>query len=314
MALQDQVLEYLESNRGEAVSGQALAELFHVSRNAVWKAVQALREMGYPIASATNRGYCLPESADLVSAAGIRAFLPEGLRGLPVHYFPCVDSTSNAAKRMALDGAPHGTCVAAEQQTAGRGRRGRSFFSPRGRGMYLSMVLRPQREIQDALLITLMAGVAVCRAVESLSAYRPQIKWVNDIFLDGKKFCGILSEAVTDFESGTVDSIVVGIGINVKTKREEFPEELREKAASLELEDLARNRLYAAVIAEMMRLAADWDRPRVLEEYRARSLMIGREIAYWKNGVQYAGCAREIDDNGNLVVEDSQGNLQVLSS
>jgi BirA family biotin operon repressor/biotin-[acetyl-CoA-carboxylase] ligase len=314
-------LLFLEQNRHKDVSGEELAQRLGVSRSAVWKAVRALRKDGYEIFAATNRGYRLAPGSDTLSEQGIRLRLPPGCASLSAAILveKSMDSTNRAAKLLALEGAAHGTLVLAEGQTGGRGRFLRPFFSPAGTGLYMSLVLRPEARGADATLITIAAAIAVCRTIKALTSFAPQIKWVNDIYLDGKKICGILTEATSDFESGGVTSVVVGIGLNYNTREDEFPPELRDRAGSLFPDGkaaISRNAFAAALVCELLRLcesgalaARDF-----LCEYRALSCVIGRMVEYTKDGACRRARAVGIDDDGRLLVEDAQGGVSALFS
>lgn len=314
MAVKEEILQILESNRGKPLSGEMLAAQFSVSRAAVWKAMQALKAEGYPIHAVSNRGYWLDARSDILSAEGIKAFLPEECREQPVLVFPVVDSTNTRGKQLAGEGASHGTAVLANAQTEGRGRRGRSFFSPADTGLYLSLILRPRQRIEDALLITVAMAVAACQAIEALSEARPQIKWVNDIYLQDKKIGGILTEAVSDFESGMVESLVVGIGLNVSTPESRFPEALRAAAGSFFPEGITRNQLAAEVICRLMQWQKNLADPRLMQEYRARFLLFGQTVSYEMNGVVRYGTVQDVNDRGNLVLRDADGAVVVLQS
>ncbi len=309
MSLKQNVITILEQNRGQAVSGQDLAERLGVSRAAVWKAVQFLKEEGWEIEAATKKGYCLRSSSDILSAEGFCAALGEHLADVTV--LPKVDSTNTLAKKMAADGSPHGTVVMAEEQTAGRGRMGRQFYSPAKTGLYMSVILHPCLPVEESLKVTVAAAVAVCRAMERMGCQSPKIKWVNDIFSHGKKVCGILTEAMGDFESGIAESIVVGIGINVKT--DDFPEELRNVAGSIGLVEGTRNALAAEIYRELMRLCQQLSAAELMEEYRRRSLVLGREISFWNHGRRCQGRVKEINDKGNLVIVTKTG-IEILQA
>lgn len=307
MPTKDALIRVLEENRNRAVSGQELADTLHITRAAVWKAVRSLQEDGYHIEAVRNRGYRLAPDTDVLSAQGVALFLPEEYRDSPVTVLPTVDSTNSAAKRLAAGGAPHRTLVLAEKQTAGRGRRGRSFYSPAETGLYMSVLLRPNSTLQDALPVTAAAAVAVCRAAEALTGRRPGIKWVNDLFLDGRKISGILTEAISDFESGMAEAVIVGIGVNLRTT--DFPDELAGIAGSLHPGQVTRNELAARIAAELFRLAEDLSSPSLMEEYRARSLILGKEIAFRQGDALRRGRAAAIDNEGRLLVETDGGRI-----
>lgn len=292
----------------DAISGEWLARKLEISRNSVWKAIERLREEGYEIDAATNRGYRLTEGRDVVSEAGIRRHLTAKVFGSTIDVHREIDSTNNRAKALAAQGAAHGTLVCAIAQTGGRGRFGRVFHSPEGSGIYISFVLRPQMPVERAVMLTSMTAVAVARAIERLADVRVEIKWVNDLFIDGKKVCGILCEAGMNFESGQLEYAVVGIGVNVG--RMDFPKELQAIATSVGNacgREISKNRLIAEICAELERLYAHLDEAGFMEEFRARSNVIGRKITVLRGNERFSARALDIDDQGGLVVETRNG-------
>ena len=317
MSTKNMVLKTLEQNRGKPVSGSMIAKKLNVSRGAVWKAIEALRDEGYKIEAVTNRGYILSEESDLLSKEGIFVNLKNSkIKGDQIYVFSSLDSTNQLAKKMAIDGAPHGTVVLADEQTKGRGRRGRSFYSPKGTGIYLSIILKTDNFADIGLLVTTAASVAVCRALAKIYGVEAKIKWVNDIYLNDRKLCGILTEAITNFETGTIDSIVLGIGLNFKTT--DFPEELNQTATSLfssdeEIKD-KRNRLAAAIIDEVLDLCEDLNSEKFISEYKQRSMVIGKDISVYRGNDQFDAKAIDIDSQGGLVVQKQDGTVEVLNS
>ncbi len=222
-----------------------------------------------------------------------------------------VDSTNDAAKRHILSGGSTPAVFLAESQTAGRGRMGRSFYSPAGTGLYLSLAVPAEGALHDAVFLTTAAAVAVWRAIHRVTGIETRIKWVNDLYYMEKKVCGILAES---FLLGDARFLILGVGINLST--EQFPEELRDRAGSLlSSSDGIRNSLAAAVIAELMAVVdGRFDRDALMETYRACSMVLGREITYTENGVTREGVAREIDESGRLVVERADGERALLTS
>ncbi|MEA4965323.1 MAG: biotin--[acetyl-CoA-carboxylase] ligase [Oscillospiraceae bacterium] len=307
MGTKEEILERLCQAAGRDVSGQELAAELGISRTAVWKAIRMLQREGYRIAAGQNRGYRLESAPDRLSETEIRSYLG----GLDVCVLQTVDSTNTEAKRRVVAGLRTPLLLAAEEQTAGRGRQGKSFYSPRGVGAYLTLVVHPEAAILDAVSITTRASVAVCRAIRKLTREEPEIKWVNDVYLHGKKCCGMLVEAVSDFETGVTKSLIIGIGVNMTN--ESFPEDLP-NAAALRASGLSRNRLIAEIAAELLHETADLQDRSYLEDYRAWSMVLGREITFLKEGVLREGRAVDIDDQGGLVVEDAQGARQTLQS
>lgn len=307
------ILDILKSQSKNPISGEAIAESIGISRAAVNKAIHSLRDEGYQISASTNKGYILSDTAELLSATELSKYLPENI---PVHIFKSLDSTNTAAKKLALEGASHGTCVIALHQNNGKGRLGRSFLSPANSGIYLSVILRPDFDINKSILITTAASVAVCRALKEVCGVDPKIKWVNDIYVNGKKVCGILTEAITDFESGQIESLVVGIGINCST--EGFPAELLEIAGAVE-GDYSKNHLAARIITEILSLASDLESHTFIEEYRQLSLVIGKTVQVYKGGYSdkvpgISARVLDIDDNGGLQVLYSSGQQETLCS
>lgn len=308
------VLTALEQHKGEAISGEQLATQIGISRTAVWKIVSGLKEQGYPILTLPGKGYTLAAESDHLSKAGILPYLSPKWQHLDIQVHESIDSTNSEAKRLAIDGAAHGTAVIADTQTAGKGRLGRSFHAPAGTGLYISTILRLDVAVTDAVLITTAASIAVCRAVrQCLPDLEPQIKWVNDVYLHGKKLCGILTEAVTNFESGTIDSVVVGIGINVCTK---FESELADIATSLTTDPAAvhRTRLAAAVLENLLAVADDLSRRTFMEEYHSLSMTIGQDVTVITPIDSYPATVLDVDRNGGLVVRRADGTLTTLSS
>lgn len=310
MSLRSDILKELEANRHIDLSGQRLAEKFGVSRNAVWKAINLLKRDGYEILSGSNKGYRLADSSDLLSAEGISGYLSEDYKDLAIFSYKEVDSTNNEAKRLIASGVISTALIVAETQTTGRGRQGRTFYSPEQTGIYMTLVIHPKIDIFDAVSITTAASVAVVRAIKTLTSARPQIKWVNDIYLNNKKLCGILTEAVTDFESGMTQSIAIGIGINISTA--DFPADIAEVAVSLTPEGITRNRLVAEITKELLNFTGNLNDKSYMEEYRKYSLVLGKNITYYKNGAVYSAKATAIDDAGGLVVINSNGETEVL--
>ena len=317
MSVKSELLKLLEQNDESFVSGAMLAEKLSVSRNAVWKAVEALRAEGYDIAAATNKGYRLEGSGDVLSAVGISNNI-KTLGIFEIEVRKKVTSTNTLLREMAAQGVPEGYVLAAEEQTAGKGRQGRAFHSPARHGVYFSLLLRPGFKTSDASLITSAAAVAAARAIETVIGVRVGIKWVNDLFVGSLKVCGILTEAVFGMESGLVESAVLGIGINITRPEGGFPDELRDVAVSLMDRsvglDNERCRLIAAVLDNFWGFYQNLGRREFLYEYRERSVILGRDI----NVVSFDGIrpakAVAIDGDCGLQVQYENGEIAVLSS
>ena len=305
MPVKNEIIRILEQNRDKAVSGQQLAEALGVSRAAVWKAVKSLEGEGYAIQATQNKGYRLRPESDAISEEGIRAFLPEDWRGYPVQALGQVDSTNLYARRFCTGDGPAAALVAADCQTKGRGRMGKAFYSPAGTGVYMSLLLRIDQPLQDFLLVTLAAAVAVTRTLGRYTDAKPSIKWVNDVYVGEKKVCGILTEAVSDFESGMLEAALVGVGINVRPAR--FPEELEDVAGAVPGLRVSRNRLIAEIAREIYALSRDLKDPAFLAAYRADSMVLGRQVAFRLDGRERTGRAVDIGPDGSLLVETDDG-------
>lgn len=316
MTSKELVLGQLEKHRGSFCSGEAMAVSIGISRAAIWKAVKDLRSDGYAITASPKLGYRLSVDNDILSASGIAAFLSDAT--IPILYFDTVDSTNRIAKELALRHAEHGTLVVAREQTAGKGRNGRSFFSPASTGLYMSMILRPDVISSVAIRITTAVAVAVCRAIESVVPVEARIKWVNDIFVNGKKVCGILTEGITGFESGRIESIVVGIGLNVSTPVHSFPTEIRSIATSLypdgSLQPNMRNQLAASIATQVLSAVSEIEHMSFLSEYRKRSLVLARRITVSQGASTYLATAKEIDNDGSLIVVTEDNVRKILNS
>ena len=319
MSTKMRILELLEAHRGESISGEHLAGICGISRNAVWKAVKELQREGYHIAAVTNKGYCLCEENDMISIPGIKLLLSEKGQWYAdnIHIYKSLESTNKTAKEMAVAGAAHGTVIISDCQTMGRGRNSRTFFSPPG-GLYMSIVLRPEGlHFENPTSVTAFAAVSVCEAIESVTEKAPQIKWVNDIFLDGKKVCGILTEAVTDFESGGLDWVVLGIGINVSVRTEDFPRDLQATATSLypdEKKPGVRNKLSAEIINRLLGRKTHPSEAEIFEQYQKRLMMLGKQITVLQNQMAYRATAMDVDSAGHLIVKKENGEAVTLLS
>lgn len=316
MAVKDQVLSYLESHKGTFVSGAALAKELGVTRNSVWKAIKGLEAQGYAIEGVTNKGYRLADDCSILSAASIERFLTNPK--VRVEFHETIDSTNNRAKELAASGAPQGTLVVADCQTAGRGRQGRPFYSPAGTGVYFTLVLRPGFALGDVTYITSYAAVCTATAMEEIFGVEVQIKWVNDVFVAGHKCCGILTEAAVLPETGGVDYAVVGIGINVAQPQGGFPDEFKGVAQALcphgAQDGDTRARLVARIADLLM---ADVDAipscPH-LESYRAHSLLDGRTVTVYMGSESFTATVIGVNDNFTLEVELEDGTRKALTS
>ena len=317
MSVKSDVLLKLEENKGSFFSGEELAVSLGVSRTAVWKAIKQLETEGYAIEAVPNKGYCLSDYSDVMSVEGIKAALPDRLKNIELTVLKTTGSTNTDAKQAIAAGCTHGTTFVAEKQTSGRGRRGRSFLSFEGSGIYMSVVIKPEVNVDNIVYVTTAVSVAVARAISRVAGIETEIKWVNDIYFKGKKICGILTEAVTDCESGIIDSLVVGMGVNFSSRPEDIPDELKDTAGSLfegEKCSISRNLLAAEIINQVLIVCDDLKEHTFIEEYKRRSMIIGQKINVIKNDGSKKAVAEAVDDRGGLVVCYEDGTKETLNT
>lgn len=314
MGTKDKVLQALRM-ADDFLSGEAISGELGISRSAVWKAINGLREMGYEIDSVTNRGYRLTGTPDILTEESIRSFLTGSLIS-EVHALKTVDSTNNEAKRWAQQGAPHGSLFVADEQTGGKGRLGRVWKSPAGTGLWFSVLLRPKAAPEQVTGLTLTAGLSVAKAIQKLTGCKAQIKWPNDVVIGSQKVCGILTEMAAEMES--VEYVIPGIGVNVNT--ESFPEEIAFKATSLYLstgKKWSRAQLLGAILQEMECLLDRQEQggvQAILEEYRENCVTIGRKVSTQRGNIRLSGIAEDVTEGGELVVRQSNGSQLVINS
>lgn len=315
----EKVLSLLLEHPEESLSGEAMSRTLGVSRAAVWKAIEALRQEGYEISSAPNRGYRLESAPDRMREGELAGPLAGCLVGSSLLCLEVIDSTNTECKRRAMAGAPEGLVVVAEEQTGGRGRLGRSFQSPKGCGLYLSALLRPRLEPAAVTDFTAWVAVAVCDGIQAACGVRPRIKWTNDIVLNGKKLVGILTEMGLESESNALEYLVTGIGINVNHRPEDFSEEIRDMATSLAQalgHPVRRSVLAAEVVKALDRMYAGFpqNKEEYLEKYRADCLTCGNQVQLITSVSRQEAYAVEIDDQFRLVVELPDGTKKALSA
>ena len=316
MTTKEKLLALLEDSKGTFFSGEEIARTLQVSRAAVWKAVNALREDGYTIDAATNKGYRLSPDSDILSPQGIRRFLKPEYRDLDLTVLPTAPSTNALVREKANQGRPEGCVIVACEQTDGRGRYGRQFFSPADTGVCLSLLLRPTAySPQQATCLTAAAAAAMCQAIEAVTGQQPGIKWVNDIFLHGKKVCGILTEAAVGLETGALDYMVLGAGVNLYPPVKGFPEEIQPIAGSVLERSCpeAKNRLVGEFLNRFWDFYTHPECRTYLEDYRSRSLAIGQNVTVLSAGRAVSAYAYGIDDDFRLLVRYENGDTEALS-
>ena len=314
MSTKSKLIEILTENHDRFISGQELAATLGVSRNAVWKAVNSLKDAGFDIKALPSTGYKLISLNDVLSADVISTGLKHDFA---IHVLGKVNSTNNYARSL-TSGKP--VLVLADSQTSGRGRKGRSFYSPKGAGLYMSISFKPEFDIKRSMLVTSMAALACCHAINKVTGLNPKIKWVNDIYLDDKKVGGILTEASTSVESGSIDNMTIGIGINCFECK--MPEDIANITTYLKdpARPFSRNQLAAEIVNSFMEILNNFSDRQIVLECSSRSNILGQDILVYNPAIAreigrpqsrlndgIRARAIDIDDNGGLVVEFFEG-------
>ncbi len=307
--MKEKVLKLLQESDG-FVSGQELSERFGVTRTSIWKAIRQLEEDGYQIEAVRNRGYRLCGEPDFLDEAHLRPLLHTSWAGREIVSFDTIDSSNNEAKRRAEDGAGHGLVVLAQEQTAGRGRRGRVWASVKGEGIFLSLLLKPDIRPENASMLTLVMGMAVRDALEKVAGIDARIKWPNDIVCEGKKVCGILTEMSAQVDY--INHIVIGVGVNIHNGQ--FPEEMQQIATSVFLltgKHVARAAVAAEILAGFElyydRYMKTQDLRDLSEIYNRHLINCGRHVRVTDLKEDYTGIARGINERGELIIETENG-------
>lgn len=300
----ERILERLLA--GETVSGQAISAELGVTRAAVWKQIEQLRALGFVIESQGKQGYRLLSCPDSLMAPVIAKGLQTRWAGRQIVYLPSVDSTNRRARQLAAEGAPHGTLVIADEQTAGRGRRGRGWISPAGEGVFMSLILRPQSHPSEVARLSMQTALAVALSIAQTTGLDARIKWPNDIVCGGRKVCGMLLEMNADEQA--VHDVVAGIGINVH--QTQFAPEIAQTASSLDLlsgQRVCRAALVRAFLEAFERTEALAAQGALMDAYRARSATLGQRVQVIAPAGSFTGTALEVTDSGSLIVEDEEG-------
>jgi len=313
----DQLLQYLKETKGEWVSGESLSKQMGVSRSAVWKQISKLKEEGYSIESAPKKGYLFRKASELLLPNEIREGLETKLLGKgDIVYSKEIDSTNRKARDLADEGAPEGTLVLSEAQIRGKGRKGRTWFSPPKGGIYISLILRPTISPVDAPKFTLLTAVAIAEALLSMTPLNINIKWPNDILVNGKKIAGILTEMSTEMDA--VNYIVVGLGLNVNTPK--FPEAIQGIATSIFIETGKVFPRVKIIQEYLARYEAYYDMYKkigfdsIIDRWKDLSEIIGKKVEVEVIGNQFIGKALDIDSDGALILKDEQGGVHRIIS
>jgi BirA family biotin operon repressor/biotin-[acetyl-CoA-carboxylase] ligase len=310
-----EALSYLENSEGY-ISGEFISTKLNISRAAVWKHIKALRAEGYNIESVSNNGYCLVSSPNSITEYEIKKAKKQKGFGEEIVYLETIASTNSAAKKLAEEGAKNGTVVIAESQTGGRGRFGRSFYSPKGEGAFFSVIFRPKIDLSEASVITCFTAVAVCNGIENACGFRPKVKWTNDILLNSKKICGILTELSLTAETNLVDYIIIGIGLNINNK--DFPEEIKDIATSLFIET-KKEQKRASIVAHILDeldciLNNEWNKKERIEQYRKDMAILGKEIFIITPNEKINATALDIAEDGSLIVRLKDETIKNINS
>lgn len=322
MKIKEQILLMLEENKGSAISGEEMAERCKCTRAGVWKAIKTLQQEGYVIEAVSNKGYTLRTSADVLSQSFIESRLQEAGISLGVICEQQVDSTNEVAKRVSYQIGRNDLVVIAAEQTAGKGRKGRSFYSPSDTGIYFSLLLHPSISPKEAVNLTTLAVTAEAVALEHITGFETQIKWVNDVWIRGKKISGILTEGATSFEDGNMEYVIVGIGINLYEPAGGFPEEIKHIAGAVYRDNAPRenlrNLVASEVIIRFMQYYGELEQRTYLKDYEKRCFVIGKEVTIMSSEHEKIDdetvTVLGIDKDCHLHVRHKDGHESFLSS
>ena len=311
--MQGQILDFLRKKQGY-ISGDQISQRLGVSRQALWKHIQELKEAGYDIVAVPHLGYQLLSSPDRLFAFEVARDLDTQFLGKKIYYFDSLTSTMHTAMQLAIKGAPEGTLVLAESQTKGKGRLGRVWFSPKYKGLYFSLILRPKVSPHQASIITLLSAVGICEAIKEVAGIDIQIKWPNDLFLAHKKLGGILTELTASMDE--VEFVVIGIGLNVNNDKKTLVSgatSLKEQKKDREKENINRIILLQEILRkiETNYLAFRQKGPRpIIEKWRQHNITLGRRVKVYCHKEHIEGEACDIDTDGGLLVRSDSGLMQ----
>ena len=322
MKTKEAVLLYLQEHTGEPISGEKMALALNKSRTSIWKAIQSLKKEGYSIESSTNKGYTLSQNNDVLSEQQINQELIQQHHPIDwnIQTMESTTSTNDLAKIYANHNSTTPAIFISEEQTAGRGRLGRTFVSPSKTGLYISLCLFPTIALEDLSLITCATAVACIETLEQLTGKSLNIKWVNDLFYQDKKVGGILTEVISDFESQQVQSLIVGMGINLIDSPQSFPEELHSIVGSIfsskkeyDNSSFNRNHFIAQFLEKWTFYYQNLSKRDFIESYKEHSNVIGKFVNVFEGNQTYSAYAKDIDENGHLIIEKEDNTLHSLS-
>lgn len=310
------ILEILRSNNEQFVSGELLSEKLNVSRTAVWKGIKSLKEKGYKIEGINNKGYRLIEdNSDNISEYEIKKNITGKELGKNIYYFETIDSTNSYAKKE-MEKLEHGDVIIADEQLKGRGRMDKIFYSPKESGIYMTIVLKEDIFFDSIKLLSTAVSTGVCRAIEKIADFTPQLTW-NDIQAEGKKVCGILTEYSLEGETGRVEHLIIGIGINVNNT--EFPKEIKDKVTSLRIalgREINRKNLMSAVLNKLEKVIHNkkyiTDRKNILNEFMDRTNLLGKNVEIKIMDKKIIGKVSGINDRGGLLIIKENGKKETV--
>lgn len=316
--MKEKIIKLLKENQDDFISGQKISEILNVSRTAIWKHIKLLKKEGYLIESISRRGYRLTSMPDLLTQEEMESFLKTKKIGREIIHYDSIESTNTKAKEFASDGLEEGVVIISEEQTGGRGRLGRSWTSPKGKGIWMSLILRPDISPSEASKTTQIAAAAVCKSMREMGI-ESYIKWPNDIILNNKKVCGILTEISS--ELNRVNYIVIGIGINANIDEVEFPQEIKDKATSLKSalkKEVNRKELTARVLNNFEELYLELINNNSVEKSigicKETSILLGKEIRIIYRDREELGVAVDLTDQGELLVKNKNGEIEKIIS
>jgi len=306
--MKERILDFLKKKQGY-LSGDEISQHLGISRQGLWKHIQELKEMGYDFAAVPHLGYRLESCPDALLDLEIRYQLNTKFIGRQIHYFEYLSSTNDLAMQLGMQNAPSGTLVVAESQTKGRGRLGRSWFSPKYKGIYFSLLLKPDILPEGSPVLTIMLAVSIAEAVKNISGLNPQIKWPNDLFLGNKKVAGILTEM--NAEADKINFIVMGVGLNVNNDKKSLI------SGATSLKEHAREKLNRVLLLqEMLRRIEQnyslWELKGpavILDKWRQYSLTLGKRVKVYCHNKHIEGSAVDIDKDGGLLIRKDSGIL-----
>ncbi|NLW22501.1 MAG: biotin--[acetyl-CoA-carboxylase] ligase [Tissierellia bacterium] len=315
--MKGEIIRLLKENIGQFISGEKISQKLGVSRTAVWKYINTLKKEGYQLESLPRKGYRLISSPDLLTYEEVEAYLNTDFIGRRIYYYDSLESTNIKARDIALE-EEEGTVIIAEEQTGGKGRLGRNWISPKGKGIWMSIILKPNLDPSKVAKITLIGAAAVNQGLKDLGI-KSQIKWPNDVVIGHKKVCGILTEM--SCELNMINYVIMGMGINVNLDEGDFPKELAHKATSLKEvvgKEIDRKKLLANILNHFEKLYIPFkereDISKTIEICRGESALLGQEVRIIRGGIERTGKALDIDDEGQLIVEYGNGEREAIFS